>query len=803
MDASTERATPEQTPVDDAQRERELRLALVCYGGVSLAVYMHGITREILKLVRASRAYNALPENVRATASFRGAAMPVGEVDTEAVYFDLLREIGDTIALRVIVDVIAGASAGGINGIMLARALAFDLPIEHHRELWLDLADVTELLDPAARAGQWSKPFMRPLFWAAAWQRRRRQQYGRSADDTEVLDKISLFMRSRWFEPPFSGERMTEMMLDALMTMGEHEDAQRSLLPAGLPLELFVTTTDFWGYRQSISLHDPPQVDEREHRHILRFQHLLHMSGDLTSTLSAQHVPSLAFAARATSSFPGAFPAAQLPEMDAVLARRGLTWNGREEFVREQFAALRKAGEDPEVAAFIDGSVLMNKPISLALHAIQSHVAHRETDRRLVFLEPSPEADRDFDRETPGFFKTLKGAVSDIPRNQPIRDDLEWIQQFNEQVRLQRQVIDAVRPQVIRMIGETLGEQLAVAPSAEQLARWRDAANRLSAVDAGYAYEGYARLKVLALLQDLAELMQAAAGFAPGVETARIVQSWAARTGIRPMGDAAAAARWGAEIPWIAFLGRYDIRHRLRRILFMIRRANELYTEGATPAGRRWLDETKIELYARAETLRLRQQWPESAAMASGGTIDDATVDALLDGVAKHLDLTRLDADVDALLARRAAQCSDMKLARELVTAYLGFAYYDVLTYPMAQSRELHALDEIKVDRISVDDANTLRSGTAAELLRGVEFSKFGAFFSRQFRENDYLWGRLTGAERLVDIVASAVPEAVTAGLDVRRIKRQLFLAILNAEESRLTNAQSLIAELKNEAEKL
>ena len=39
--------------------------------------------------------------------------------------------------LRVLVDVIAGASAGGINGIMLARALAFDLSLDPHRKLWL------------------------------------------------------------------------------------------------------------------------------------------------------------------------------------------------------------------------------------------------------------------------------------------------------------------------------------------------------------------------------------------------------------------------------------------------------------------------------------------------------------------------------------------------------------------------------------------------------------------------------------------------------------------------------------------
>ena len=39
-------------------REKELRLALICYGGVSLAIYMHGVTREIWHLIRASRAYH-------------------------------------------------------------------------------------------------------------------------------------------------------------------------------------------------------------------------------------------------------------------------------------------------------------------------------------------------------------------------------------------------------------------------------------------------------------------------------------------------------------------------------------------------------------------------------------------------------------------------------------------------------------------------------------------------------------------------------------------------------------------------
>src|SRR3954469_6981394 len=133
-----------------ALREKELRIALVCFGGISLAVYMHGISKEILKLVRASRALHAIADRPRralhaianrprrAQTEFLDcvdASDP--EHDTEAVYFELLREIGQSLELRVIVDIIAGASAGGINGTMLARALSHDLSMEALRELWL------------------------------------------------------------------------------------------------------------------------------------------------------------------------------------------------------------------------------------------------------------------------------------------------------------------------------------------------------------------------------------------------------------------------------------------------------------------------------------------------------------------------------------------------------------------------------------------------------------------------------------------------------------------------------------------
>ena len=77
-------------------KEKELRFALVCFGGVSLAIYMHGITKEILKLVRASRALHGITERAkRASAAFDSLIdRNDAEHDTEAVYFDLLREVG-------------------------------------------------------------------------------------------------------------------------------------------------------------------------------------------------------------------------------------------------------------------------------------------------------------------------------------------------------------------------------------------------------------------------------------------------------------------------------------------------------------------------------------------------------------------------------------------------------------------------------------------------------------------------------------------------------------------------------------
>src|SRR5580693_3192002 len=101
--------------------ETEVRFALVMYGGVSLAIYMNGVTQEFFHLVRAT------------------APDALGEMGgTEAVY----RELAAIVNSRFVVDIVSGSSAGGINAIFLGKALANGQDLEPLSKLWLEQADL-------------------------------------------------------------------------------------------------------------------------------------------------------------------------------------------------------------------------------------------------------------------------------------------------------------------------------------------------------------------------------------------------------------------------------------------------------------------------------------------------------------------------------------------------------------------------------------------------------------------------------------------------------------------------------------
>jgi patatin-related protein len=593
--------------------------------------------------------------------------------------------------------------------------------------------------------------------------------------------------------------------------------------------------TDYHGYQHLIQIHDPPLIRDREHHHMLRFSCRRNGNGAAASDFALTNAPALAFAARATSSFPGAFPPTQIREMDALVERRGADWPDRAAFIARNFAGHIQAGIDPATASFIDGSVLNNRPFHEAIAAIHGRPAYRQVDRRLVYIDPDPaSAAASARREVPGFFATLKGAMSDIPRNQPVTDELGWVFAFNDEVRQLNAIIDGARPSIHRQLARVIADPLDRPATADQIRAWREQANAHVAQDAGFAYQGYVRLKLASVRRFLARLiaeMRDAPLRSPLARLiAEIVDAWATHAGLvysEPESTAASPAA-AAPIPdWASFLLAFDVDYRKRRLNFLIEGQNRLYQmiehsrfKGLDPAV---IDRLKRDFYGCLELVQRREEVrffdADTRALAAeifavAPSEADARdlrrhahrfvaanterVGALIARLAARIELNASTRDVDVLLAGLDPARWPAEARREVLINYLGFPFWDVLTFPLTSTREVGELHEILVDRISPQDARSLDGFNSAQSLKGIGFGHFAAFLSRAYRENDYLLGRLHAIDRLIDIVCdSARTDAAHEGIDVVSLKQRAFTRVLDAEAPHLTESAELIAALR------
>ena len=772
-------------------REKELRFALICYGGISLAVYMHGITKEIWRLAAASRA-------------FHEEAPPSGAC---GVYHDLLAHIAEKsgVKLRVLADIVAGASAGGINGIFLARALATGQSLDPLTGLWLDGADVDRLLDPDARALSAATKF-----WAvpiAGWAMKRRgnvidRTVGEAAQD-EVRAKLSRFVRARWFEPPFGGATFSNLLLDAFDAMDAGPKGP-PLVPAGQPIDLFVSVTDFAGHSAPLSLNSPPRVTEQEHRLIMRFRE------DRRTGKRIDDVPALVAAARATASFPGAFPPFTLRELDRVLEKRGIDWQGRGAFLAAQLPTSGEA--DPADRVLIDGSVLANAPFRPAIAALKQRPARREIDRRFVYIDPKPdyrsisfgkpgeaaEGTEDGAPKLPGFLSTILGALSEIPREQPIRDNVEAIEGMSRRIRRMQRIVDAMKVEVVEQVAALFGTTFFLdTPTPARLRKWRAKAQAQAAARAGFAFAPYGHLKLSAVVEDLVTLVDRLAPAEGDIHRRNRRGALWDEARARGLDRISGKRGSGASDDAVTFFRSHDLGFRVRRLRFLAReldRVVEAKRDTRDPACDAMRDAiyTALGLYLEREG----DNW-----FADIDISPEAGPGAWIDAIGERRDLIGADAAADALMAEALALLPKDD-RRTLLLAYLGYPFYDIATLPLLQGEGFDEFDPIKIDRISPSDATAIRTGGAAAMLKGVEFNSFGAFFSRAYRENDYLWGRLHGADRLIDIVASSVTgDGALAADELKAIKRRAFHAILDEEEERLPKVKALIEELRGEIE--
>lgn len=780
---------------------RELRLALVCYGGSSLAIYMHGITKEIHRLVKAS------------------ALLEAGQVaeasGSELVYCRLLSALaeGDAPCTRVVVDVIAGTSAGGINGIYLAKSLAHNLSQDQLRELWFERGNIDGLLN-APRLPRLRLPgvVQRPLS-------RIRLPGGLSPGRASRLMYVGFRARKH---TPLRGDGMGRWLYEALNGMdahGAHPNRITSLMPDGHLLELFVTITDFYGYDRQVAITDPPFIHELRHRHALRFSY---RSGADNDDFGAASNGALAFAARTTSCFPGVFPPVSFEVFRSYLGAGAIDLNS----LRSRYFRLYElAGANPAETFFVDGGVLDNKPFRLAIEAMRKRPAALEVDRRLLYLEPAPgAAPKAEPHSAPGTVGAALGSLAGLPSQQPILDDLVEIAEMNERVRRIQDIVlvnfEHVRQVVLWAIENTGGDKnldrLPEDASDPVISEWMSRIRQRTAAESRLTYTTYFRMRVSSTVDGLGLAACAICNFTADSNQALLVRSvmrhWAKSYGADEDGLFARAPE-PTDLQR-RFVRAFDLGFRRRRLLFLIDGLSAWYPNAGKDGypRRADLDEGKSMLYEAVDRLEQTMAGQIGEGTLSSGikaVFDVAEIDQLLkrevldaaqyaaDHKARldelvgdaqtHVDQTfnELELDLYAKLhILTKAWSSDLR--RDLFVRYLGFPVWDVLLYPIQSLAYVGEQDTVKVVRLSPLDSRLLTPPDEPKV-KGVALHHFGAFFDRSARENDYLWGRLDAAERLVTMLLGGDQIAQKTAWC-----KQAFEAILAEDTPALRNVKPL-----------
>lgn len=580
---------PQSSTADAAGYLAEVRFGIVMYGGVSLAIYINGVANELYELAAATprsgrspgprtlvppcdapdapRHADGTPCRVTTRDVYRRLSRLVNDRDLLLRYDEHLKSLGAATPLpdpmqmpdaphpvrtRFVVDVIAGTSAGGINGIFLAKALANDQPFAPLRDLWVREGDLAGLLNDEA-----------------------------SYNDQDVAD----LERSRG-EPAslLNSDRMYRKLRKALRLMtGTPPSAPPPPSPYVDELDLFVTTTDIRGSRVTLRLFDNV-VREKRHRHVFHFRY-----GDdgqrVTATdLAPEHDAFLAFAARCTSSFPFAFEPMTLGTLKRLEPGTSDTALAKWLPFFESLSPAERA--DAATRAFGDGGYLDNKPFAHAVDALAGRTAVMPVDRKLLYVEPAPEDLRDGDGglPPPDAISNALAALTQIPRYETIREDLEAVLRRNR--RIER--IDRIVRLGERDLDSDDGDPMArvLLDSGGKVPAWRTLDTRQMRRYYGDAFLPYYRLRQYTVTDNLADRMGrlwALERDSDQVYAMRaLVRAWRDERYVdlappSSTGDAPPApppADWRG--PPNAFLDDFDLAYRERRTAFLLRRVDQL-----------------------------------------------------------------------------------------------------------------------------------------------------------------------------------------------------------------------------------
>jgi patatin-related protein len=353
-----------EIPRETESPTRELRLALAMRGGVSLAIWIGGACAEV--------------EALRLSAG--------GDNATE-FYRELLSSAGFD---AVTVDIVSGASAGGLNGALLATSLMYGVDFASLKKLWLDIADLQALTrDPA------------------------------EADPPSVLKGDEYFLTEL-------SKALKSSIKNALRSHDPGQGHSRTL-------DLFLATTLMKPVKVLVYGDWATRYHEKTQRALFHFRHN-EFTSDMELDGSEGSVDAiaerLALAARASSSFPGAFEPATVfaSRLDEIGKRAGAD-DSKNLF--GIFSVVPETGK----AYVMDGGVLDNIPVERAIRATAEASADGPTERWMVFLHPSPEptdGDDDGAEERPAAAASALSALTTAASSESLLDDIAVLADHNE-----------------------------------------------------------------------------------------------------------------------------------------------------------------------------------------------------------------------------------------------------------------------------------------------------------------------------------------------------------------------------------
>lgn len=676
--------------------KNEIRIGLVLYGGVSLAIYIYGVVLEFLRVVRAWE-------------------------HEENAYSSLLRDTNS----KVVVDIISGTSAGGINGVLLAKALTCGLSSGDFgmlRTLWLEAGDLSALMKPG-------RPEMAALL-----------------DEEFFEDKLA----------------------QAFQQMDNMSEPYK---PSVNALDLYVSSTDLHG--RIVSSRElgvtafNKAIESKEYRRMFRLKFrkkaYLESNKDLgadKSDFTSEKNDSLVKVCRATSAFPAAFRPVELHKGDGI------------------YEDLLKFDDNPAVF-LTDGGVLNNKPFSDTIAAIFHRDPFGKVERLLFYVEPDPETyiKHEKNNTEPGFWEVVSKSVVGIPSYQSITNDMRNIKERNERILKFKSLLDATEG-IIKAGGQEL--------TGKNDVEYR---KFLEGQFLFKGYRELKLVQLNKHLQNLfLELgLDCADTDSDACLSAKDAFNWAFDRLLKEAENQEGQPPAAGNPTLKDVLGAFDSSYRLRRLFRLSEIIETLYdTPVLSDAGRRLIDNFIIKTSELMEKNRIveKRTWNNVKGETRGwfeadlekikqeAAVTNLNASLLTDNIYRLLvkmisysdDKFRgLQKEYDELKEQGTALAKeiDFFIKAELTASrtldeyppferiYTQFEFRDMFIHPVEVIADLGERDTIDIVRVSPKDATFICADTSRKLAGDTLFH-FGGFLKKEWRTNDIMWGRLDAAELIV-----------------------------------------------------